>query len=402
MHYAPIPWGAHVSARWVWQSPAEGMLAEDAAGHAMSAPACGGASLGAGQSSPRAKAMVSDLLQPNCPASSATTLQGTTAAWADLAEGGFSKPRKEGAALLSEVCREMREAFERRVAEGTVTAALLCARPLQSPVPLWELQASDHIEGNALHFAASRQLPSAALALLACQDFSPLVPRARERDGSTALHLAAAEGQEEVVKALLDRTDMASFIAATDKDGFTALHGAAFRGHMPCVHLLLSCADFGPELASACGVFDIPRPPGHWAREAADLYDMSTALHCAAAGGHAELCRDLLATCPAVADKANRMAATALHMAARGNHVATCEALLQSPSFRAVNARDARGFTALHWAAQQVMGDICAAIIKREDFTAVESRDLRGRTAANIAEEMRHPEIQHVILSRGV
>lgn len=330
---------------------------------------------------------------------------GVTAATisAHPAEGGFSKRIKEGTALLSEVCREMREAFERRVEGGTVTAeVLLCAQPLQSPLPIWELQAFDRIEGTALHFAASRQLPTAALALLACDDFSPLVPRARERDGCTALHLAAAEGLEEVVKALLDRADMPTFICATDKDGFSALHGAAFRGHLSCVGLLLGCAHFGPELASACGVFDVPRPPGHWAREAADLYDMSTALHCAAAGGHAELCRKLLTACPGVADKANRMGATALHMAARGNHVAACEALLQSPSFRAVNGQDARGFTALHWAAQQVMGDICAAIINREDFTAVESKDLKGRTAANIAEELQHPEIQHVILSRGV
>ncbi|CAE7798041.1 unnamed protein product, partial [Symbiodinium necroappetens] len=98
----------------------------------------------------------------------------------------------------------------------------------------------------------------------------------------------------------------------------------------------------------------VPRPNGHWAREAAELYDMNTALHMAAATGRVEICQLLLIHGPSAANKVNRMGATALHMAAKGGFVTTVEALLGSTCFSAVNARDARGFTALHWAAQQV------------------------------------------------
>ena len=63
---------------------------------------------------------------------------------------------------------------------------------------------------------------------------------------------------------------------ALDKDGFSALHGAAFRGHLACVRALLRCPAVTHELAAASGCFDCPRAEGHWAREAAEVYDMNT------------------------------------------------------------------------------------------------------------------------------
>ncbi|CAE7763718.1 ANK3 [Symbiodinium sp. CCMP2592] len=223
-----------------------------------------------------------------------------------------------------------------------------------SPLPRFELNAVDTTEGTALHFACSRELGNAALALLACGDFDLSVPKVRERDGSTALHLAAASGLEAVVQALVNRADFADFMGTVDKDGFTAIHGAAFRGHLGCMQALLRSPLVSEDIIAASGSFDVPRPNGHWAREAAELYDMNTALHMAAATGRVEICQLLLIHGPSAANKVNRMGATALHMAAKGGFVTTVETLLGSTCFSAVNARDARGFTALHWAAQQV------------------------------------------------
>ncbi|CAE7304188.1 ANK3, partial [Symbiodinium pilosum] len=323
------------------------------------------------------------------------------------------KPRLQGTPLLADVCRRMRQAaeqmFQAELAEqapgGNVAWYLSKAleRGLScvvSPLPRFELNAVDPAEGTALHFACSRELGNAALALLACGDFDLSVPKVRERDGSTALHLAAASGLEAVVQALINRADFAEFMGIVDKDGFTALHGAAFRGHLGCVQALVRSPLVSEDIIAACGNFDVPRPHGHWALEAAEIYDMNTALHMAAATGRAEICQLLLIHGPSAANKVNRMGATALHMAAKGGFVSTVEALLASTCFNAVNARDARGFTALHWAAQQVHADICLAILGCQDFFQIESKDLRGRTAANIAEELQHFEVQRQILQR--
>lgn len=141
-------------------------------------------------------------------------------------------------------------------------------------------------------------------------------------------------------------------------------------------------------MVCVCGVFNILRLQGHWAWEAAEAYDMNTALHMAAAGGHAELCSALLEAGPSVAGNANRIGATALHMAAKGGHVSACKALLDSSAFAATNARDARGFTALHWGCHQAGHAVCAVILACKDFTALESRDLKGRTALSISEDL--------------
>ncbi|CAJ1438783.1 unnamed protein product [Effrenium voratum] len=199
----------------------------------------------------------------------------------------------------------------------------------------------------------------------------------------------------------MDRQDFMDHIGALDKDGFTALHGAAFRGHLGCVQAFVRNTFVTEDIVSVAGCFDVPRPQGHWAREAAEFYDMNTALHLAATMGHTAICQLLLIHGPRSADKANRMGATALHMAAKGGHTETVQAIVSAPAFSAVNARDTRGFTALHWAAHQVIGDIASLILESQDFYQVDCKDLRGRTAAQIAEELGHPEVCHLILQRS-
>mmetsp|Transcript_150709 Transcript_150709/g.281039 ORF Transcript_150709/g.281039 Transcript_150709/m.281039 type:complete len:350 (-) Transcript_150709:32-1081(-) len=266
-------------------------------------------------------------------------------------------------------------------------------------LPHPELNINHPEAGTALHWAIANRLRDAALALLSCRQFVAVSAKVA-RDKSSALHFAAAEGLLEIVQALLSHPE---FTAAMDSDidGFTALHAAAYRGHVQCVNALLVSERFG-KAVGVLGMFDVARPPRHWAAEAASLYDLRSALHMAAAAGHADICGAILEQHPlsCSADATNRIGATALHMAARAKHTATCQAILRHPEFTAVNASDTRGFTALHWAAQQACGDICQAILSREDFTNVDKRDLKGRSAMDISRELGHHEVTRMIVAR--
>lgn len=273
------------------------------------------------------------------------------------------------------------------------------AEQRQEP-PHPEINATHPEAGSALHWACAQRLREAALALLACRHFT-LLNAKRTSDGSTALHIAAAQGMPEVVQGILAHQDLAD-ASAVDKDGFTALHGAAYCGHAVIVRMFLDCEQFRGSVG-VLGAFDVLRPMGHWATEAAADYDMRSALHMAAAGGHAAICDAILSHGPpeaTAADATNRVGATALHVAARAGHTSACCAILRRPEFSAVNARDSRGFTVLHWAAQQASGDICAVLLARLDFEKMEAKDLRGRTAVDIAQERGHHEVRRLVLQR--
>jgi len=204
-----------------------------------------------------------------------------------------------------------------------------------------------------------------------------------------------------VVEALIVCPDFLA-VSHVDRDGFTALHAAAYCGHARCAQLLLVSPRFSTAVG-VVGVFDCLRPVGHWATKAAAQYDMNTALHMAAAAGHAEICGEILDRAPldcSAADHKNRMGSTALHMAARGGHVATVRSILRSGGFSAVNAVDARGYTALHWAAQHGDSQMCEEILQREEFTEISGKDLKGRTSMDIAKEFGNLQNQRVILAR--
>jgi len=311
----------------------------------------------------------------------AAALVSNATGWAPLVPGHIAE--LHGQTLHADVCR-----------------AVLAAGP-DSPAPQHpQLNFNDPEAGTALHWAASQRLREACLALVACRHFTAV--SAKLRDGSTALHVAASQGLGEVCEALLERHDFLP-VSDCDRDGFTALHAAAFTGHIRCARVLLASPRFGSAVG-AVGKFDVLRQPGHWAAKAADMYDMGTALHMAAAGGHDDICDAILSLAPhhlhAAADIPNRMGANALHMAARGGHTNAVRAILKHRHFTAVNARDARGFTALHWAAQQASGDMCHAILNRSDFDVIDARDLRGRTAADMAKDLGYHEVFRLILQR--
>eukprot|EP00747_Dinoflagellata_sp_TGD_P184043 gnl/TRDRNA2_/TRDRNA2_39362_c0_seq1.p1 gnl/TRDRNA2_/TRDRNA2_39362_c0~~gnl/TRDRNA2_/TRDRNA2_39362_c0_seq1.p1 ORF type:complete len:372 (-),score=68.09 gnl/TRDRNA2_/TRDRNA2_39362_c0_seq1:66-1160(-) len=291
-----------------------------------------------------------------------------------------------------------------------ICRAILASRERGSSsteVPHPDININDPTAGTILHWAAAQGLRDVCMAIISCPAFRAVNTK-RQSDGSTALHVAAAQGLGRAVEAILAHDDFTG-ACEVDHDGFTALHGAAARGHDSCVRALLASVHFGAA-AGVIGRFDAARPVGHWTSEAAKLCDVGTALHAAAAAGHASVCKAILLLAPAGsanADATNRLGATALHMAAQGRHAGACRELLTTklPSgafaFSAVNVRDARGFTALHWAAQQASGDICHAILERDDFVDVGAKDLKGRTALNIAKDARLHEVCRLILARA-
>ena len=79
---------------------------------------------------------------------------------------------------------------------------------------------------------------AALLFMLGCQEAPPTEGSAMSSTlvGAQPLHLAAANGDVELVKLLLDRGAM---INAATQDGWTALHLACLRGDKGLVQLLL-------------------------------------------------------------------------------------------------------------------------------------------------------------------
>ncbi|TPX58543.1 hypothetical protein SpCBS45565_g07958 [Spizellomyces sp. 'palustris'] len=59
-------------------------------------------------------------------------------------------------------------------------------------------------------------------------------------NGNTALHMAAANGEIEVLQYLLPQLTVGD-VNIGNSDGSTALHWAALNGKLDCVELLLSC-----------------------------------------------------------------------------------------------------------------------------------------------------------------
>lgn len=152
-------------------------------------------------------------------------------------------------------------------------------------------------------------------------------PNSSDPDGRTLLMRAAWEGQDELVKLLLDRK---AKVEQRNARGETAIMMAAFRGHLETVKLLHTRG------ASLQG-------PG-W-----------TPLHYAAFNGSTPVVKYLLDNRADIDARAPN-GATALMFAARGGHLDTAKLLIWQVAD--VNAESDRGETALMWALQSKNTDI--------------------------------------------
>ena len=178
-----------------------------------------------------------------------------------------------------------------------------------------------------------------------------------ENEETTALHIAAERGQQELVKVLIEK---GLEIDAKDQFERTALHRTAKAGHREVVKDLLG-KGADPNVQDQNG---------------------QTALHIAAASGHREVVKDLLEK-GADPNAKNRWGSTALHIAARAGQREMVKLLLGKGADP--NAKDEDGKTALHYAIEKGQQEMAKDLL--EKGADPNAKNKYGKTPLNIAEK---------------
>ena len=227
---------------------------------------------------------------------------------------------------------------------------------------------------------------------------------ATNRDGVSALMVAALCGHEEVAKLLLDHRADA---AATNSDGVSALMAAAQGGHEAVAKLLL---DQGADVLAAANngatALMLAAHGGHeavtkllldhGADVAAADNNGQTALMLAAARGHEEVAKLLLDQGADVLAAANN-GATALMLAAHRGHEAVTKLLLDHGAD--VAAADNNGQTALMLAA--ACGHEAVAKVLLDHGADIAAADEDGQTALMLAAVDGHEAVTKLLLNAG-
>uniref|UniRef100_A0A915IM60 Ankyrin repeat domain-containing protein 50 n=1 Tax=Romanomermis culicivorax TaxID=13658 RepID=A0A915IM60_ROMCU len=201
--------------------------------------------------------------------------------------------------------------------------------------------------------------------------------RTLDRDGRSALHCCAVNGDSSGVDVLL-RCD-GSFCDAEDRDGNTALILASRHGHLTSAQILLTGgADFS-KLNNA-----------GW-----------TPLRSAAWGGHTSVVR-LLLEHGAQVDSASLDGRTALRAASWGGHLESVLTLIRAGAD--VNRADSDGRTPLIAAAYMGHGVIVEKLL--DSGAEIDHQDKDGRTALIVAcmcstSAVDHYETANLLLKRG-
>ncbi|KAG5253123.1 hypothetical protein OIU77_017633 [Salix suchowensis] len=199
----------------------------------------------------------------------------------------------------------------------------------------------------------------------------------RARNGYDAFHIAAKQGDLEIVEVLLGVNP--DLLLTFDSSNTTALHSAASQGHVEVVKFLLEKGSALAMIAKSNG---------------------KTALHSAARNGHLEILKALLSIEPGLANKIDQKGQTALHMAVKGQNVELVQELIKAdPSL--TNMVDNQGNSALHIASRKGRDQIVRKLldIKGINKTIVNrSRE----TAFDTAEKTGHSGIASILEEHGV
>ena len=191
-------------------------------------------------------------------------------------------------------------------------------------------------------------------------------PNQARKNGFTALHTAAYDGNDDIVAILLDAG--ARVDPRQPKSGITPLHCAAAKGHASTARLLISR---GANLEAR-------RDHGR------------TPLHDAAGAGHIEVVRALLDE-GAQIDAKGDGDVTPLHIAAASQRVAVSDYLIQRGASVDARTNDADGrWTPLHFAAG--FGD-SALVRVLMDRGAKDAPNKWGRRPSDIAQEKGHGDL---------
>ncbi|KAJ9698311.1 hypothetical protein PVL29_007408 [Vitis rotundifolia] len=241
---------------------------------------------------------------------------------------------------------------------------------------LLELLSKQNQSGEtALYVAAEYGYVDVVREMIQYHDLSTASIKAR--NGYDAFHIAAKQGDLEVLKILMEALPGLSL--TEDVSNTTALHTAANQGYIEVVNLLLE---------SGSGVAAIAKSNG------------KTALHSAARNGHLEVIKALLEKEPGVATRIDKKGQTALHMAVKGQNLEVVEELMMAdPSL--VNMVDTKGNTALHIASRKGREQIVRKLLSHDE-TDTKAVNKSGETAFDTAEKTGNPNIATILQEHGV
>ena len=200
---------------------------------------------------------------------------------------------------------------------------------------------------------------------------------AKDRQGRTALHHLAENGEIEAVKVA---TQLGAKIHTKDALGRTALHYAAMGGHTPVIKYLIEFASV-LHPSRRLNVRD---------------QDGKTVLHYLAANGEVEVVKTAVELGAKIHIR-DALGRSPLHLAAKDGHTPVVEVLIESGA--KVNTKDFEASSPLHHAAKNKhVGTITKLI---EAGTDLNARDHRGRTALHIAAHYGYIEIAEVLIEAG-
>ncbi|XP_057781666.1 ankyrin repeat-containing protein At5g02620-like [Salvia miltiorrhiza] len=199
----------------------------------------------------------------------------------------------------------------------------------------------------------------------------------KAKNGFDALHIAAKQGDLEVVKVLMEAHPELSM--TVDSSNTTALHTAATQGHIEIVEYFLESESNLAAIAKSNG---------------------KTALHSAARNGHVRVVDALLDKEPGITTRTDKKGQTALHMAVKGQNVEVVEKLIAAdPS--TINMVDTKGNTALHIAARKGRAQIVKMLLDHNE-TNTKLVNRSNETALDTAEKLGQAEAAAVLQEHGV
>ncbi|CAL9773683.1 unnamed protein product [Musa acuminata subsp. burmannicoides] len=217
----------------------------------------------------------------------------------------------------------------------------------------------NEVEETPLFIAAEKGFLDIVVELLKYSNRESL--SRKNRSGFDALHVAAREGNREIVQVLLDHDP--TLIKTFGQSNATPLITAAIRGHTEIVNLLLE---------RDASLIELPKANG------------KNALHFAARQGHVEIVKALLEKDPQLARRTDKKGQTALHMAVKGTHCEVVNALVDAdPAI--VMLPDRAGNTVLHVATRKKRAEIVKVLLHLPD-TNVNALTRDHKTAFDIAE----------------
>ncbi|XLR40943.1 hypothetical protein S83_025603 [Arachis hypogaea] len=199
----------------------------------------------------------------------------------------------------------------------------------------------------------------------------------KARNGFDALHIAAKQGDLDIVKILMEAHPELSM--TVDQSNTTALHTAATQGYVEIVKLLLEAGKGLATIAKSNG---------------------KTALHSAARNGHVAVVKVLLEQDREIATRIDKKRQTALHMAVKGQNLEVVEELIKGdPS--TINFVDNKGNTPLHIASRKGRAQIVKKLLEQKE-TNKKVVNRSGETALDTAEKMGNHDVKNILLEHGV